>query len=119
VQSLVIRFFINVFSLWATGAIARSLNLDIQITDWKAAVIAVIVLGLVNTFIAPIIRLFTMPISCVTLGLFGFLINALLFLVVGYLVPGFEVRGFGAALFGSLVMGFLNALLIKVIDRKD
>src|SRR5476649_2045846 len=59
-----------------------------------AAVVAAAVLGTVNAVIRPILQFLAMPISCLTLGLFGFVINAFTFWLVGYVVPGFNVVGF-------------------------
>ena len=82
-------------------------------------VVAVVVLGLVNAFVRPIIMFFVWPINCLTFGLLGFVINVLLFWVVGSkLVPGFHVDNFTAALIGSVLMGlFSGAINFLLADR--
>lgn len=76
---------------------------------------AALVIGIINIFIRPLLLLLTLPINILTLGLFTFVINALMFLLVAKLVPGFSVQGFGAALLGS----FLLAVISIFINRID
>jgi len=87
----------------------------IQVASFGAALIAALVLGLVNTFIKPLLVLLTLPITLVTLGLFLIVINALLFWFVGSILKGFQVQGFwwaaGGAIVYSLVAGLLTRLL--------
>ncbi|HYD34784.1 MAG TPA: phage holin family protein [Vitreimonas sp.] len=71
----------------------------------------VVVLGLVNTFIRPILKLLTFPINFVTLGLFSLVINAALVMLVAAIVPGFDLDGFLAALFFSIVTGATASVL--------
>ena len=77
---------------------------------WAALVVALI-LGLLNVFLKPILVLLTLPITVVTLGLFIFVINALIVLLVGNIVPGFFVAGFWSALLFSLVLTLINSFL--------
>ncbi|MDI3328417.1 MAG: phage holin family protein [Alicyclobacillaceae bacterium] len=88
----------------------------IEVRGWWAAVVAALILGLVNTFIRPILLFFTLPLNLLTLGLFTFVINGLLFYAVGHLVQGFEVRGFGAAILGSLLVTVVSYVLNKLVD---
>lgn len=76
-----------------------------------AALIAALVLGIVNTIIKPVLLLLTLPLNILTLGLFTFVINALLILLTSALVPGFVVTGFFWALIFSLVLSVINYLL--------
>lgn len=82
----------------------------------QGLLLMVVVLGIVNAVFRPIVQLLTLPLSCLTFGLFAFVVNALMFWVAGQVVPGFHVAGWLAPLFGSVVMGLvggaLNALLI-------
>jgi putative membrane protein len=80
----------------------------VAVTSFVAAVIAALVLGLVNAVIRPILVILTLPVTILTLGLFLFVINALLFWLVAELVPGFEVKGFLAALIGSLLFSLIT-----------
>jgi putative membrane protein len=110
--------------VWILNAIAllavAYLYPGVQVQDWKAAAIAALVLGLVNTLIKPILIVLTLPVTVITLGLFLLVLNALLFWGVASLVPGFHVAGFWAALLGALLYSVIGWLLSKLLpDRKD
>lgn len=75
----------------------------VQVETFTAALIAAVVLGLANAVVRPILILLTLPVTVLTLGLFLFVINALLFWGVAEIVPGFRVTGFAAALLGSIL----------------
>lgn len=77
------------------------------------ALVAAIVLALLNMFIKPLITLLTLPINIITLGLFSLVINALLVMLAGYVVPGFSVDGFVAALLFSILLSLINWLFTK------
>lgn len=80
----------------------------ITISSFVTALIASIVIALVNLVIKPILVLLTLPINILTLGLFILVINALLFMFVAYLVPGVEVDGFWSAFWGALILSILS-----------
>ena len=80
----------------------------ITISSFVTALIASIVIALVNLVIKPILVLLTLPINILTLGLFILVINALLFMFVAYLVPGVEVDGFWSAFLGALLLSILS-----------
>jgi len=86
----------------------------ISFVGFMSALVAALVMGLVNIFIRPILLIFTLPLNFLTLGLFTFVINALMFLLVAKIVPGFAVTGFLAALFGSILLSvfslYINSL---------
>ena len=90
----------------------------VQVQDWKAAAIAALVLGLVNTLVKPILVLLTLPVTILTLGLFLLVINALLFWGVAQLIEGFHVNGFWAALLGALLYSVIGWLLSKLIPDR-
>ena len=118
-KGFLLRFLVSILALWLTGMIASSIGLRIQVESFAGALVAVLFLSIVNATIAPVLRLITKPLSCMTLGLFGVILNALLFWMVGSgIIPGFQVLGFRAALFGSLVMGLLNGVLYSLLDTK-
>lgn len=75
-------------------------------------------LGIVNTFIRPVLVLLTMPFTMLTLGLFIFIINALTFYLASWLVPGFYVYGFGGAFWGAIVTGIISWLLNLVFRAR-
>ena len=80
----------------------------VQVHDFVAALIAALVLGLVNAVIRPILVILTLPVTLLTLGLFLFVINALLFWLVAELVSGFTVTGFAGALIGSILYSLIT-----------
>ncbi len=111
----VLRFLIfwgvNTLSLW----VADDLFDGIAFQSVQSLFIAGLVLGIVNTFVKPLLLILTLPLSIVTLGIFVLVINTLMLLLVAWLVPGFVVSGFWAgffvALFVSVFSFILNTLL--------
>lgn len=87
----------------------------IGVEGFMSALIVAVVMGIINAVIKPVINLVTLPVNIFTLGIFGLIINALLFWLAGAIVPGFEVNGFLSALLGSLVLSALG-LAINRID---
>jgi len=87
----------------------------IVVSSFWSAMIAALVLGLINMLVKPILILLTLPITIVTLGLFLLVINALMFWFAGSILKGFQVNGFwwavGGALFYSVISGFLTSLI--------
>jgi putative membrane protein len=80
----------------------------VHVTDFWSALIAAIILGLVNAVIRPLLVILTLPATILTLGLFIFVINALLFWFVAEIVRGFAVDGFMAALIGSILYSVIT-----------
>lgn len=80
----------------------------ITISSFWTAMIASVVIALVNIVIKPILIFLTLPINILTLGIFVLVINALLFMFVAYLVPGVEVDGFWSAFLGALILSLLS-----------
>lgn len=85
----------------------------ISVDNFFSAMLVCIVIGLINAFIKPVVKLISLPINFMTLGLFSFVINALLLMFAGAITPGFEVEGFLSALFGSILLSIFTGLLIK------
>jgi putative membrane protein len=86
--------------------------------SFGAAFLAALVLGLVNAVIRPILLVLTLPVTILTLGLFIFVINAVLFWLVAEIVPGFHVNGFLAALVGSILYSFFTLLTSWIVFGK-
>ena len=76
-------------------------------TVWVTALAVGLVLGLINAFVKPILSIVAIPINLITLGLFGFILNALLFWATAYFVPAFTITGFLPALLGSIVVSIV------------
>jgi putative membrane protein len=73
----------------------------------------------VNAFVRPVVRLMTAPLNCLTLGLFSFVVNALMFWLVGLLGIGLTVKGIVPALFGSIVMSLVGGVLNTFVPGKN
>jgi putative membrane protein len=101
---LLARWIINALALFALPYLFTS----IQVKGFGVALIAAAVLGLINALIRPILIVLTLPINLLTLGLFTFVINALLFWFVASFVPGFDVAGFWPAFWGALVFSLIS-----------
>jgi len=89
----------------------------VQVTSFTSAMIAALVLGLLNTLLRPLLVLLTLPVTVLSLGLFLFVINALMFWAAASLLDGFAVTGFAAALIGSLIYSLCGMLIDVVIER--
>ncbi len=91
--------------------VAHFLPNMVRVTDFWVAMEVALVLAIVNIFIKPILSLLTLPITVLTLGLFGFVINALLVMLVASWLNGFVVYGFFSALVFSLILSFVGDIL--------
>jgi putative membrane protein len=83
----------------------------VQVTSYSSALLAAAVIGLLNMFVRPVLVVLTLPVTIVTLGLFLFVINALLFWAASGMLSGFHVDGFLAALIGSLLYSLLGIVI--------
>lgn len=80
----------------------------IEVEGPGAAIFGAIILGLANAFVRPLLVILTLPITLLTLGLFLWVVNALILMLAAGLVPGFRVKSFWSALLGSLLLAILN-----------
>ena len=90
----------------------------IEVASFPSALLVTIIMALINIFVKPLLLFITLPINILTLGIFTFVVNALMFMLAGYLSPGFEVEGFWAALLGSVVLSVLG-VIINMIIKED
>ena len=110
-MTLLLLWLINTVSLIAVAYLMPS----IRVSTFVTALVAALVLGLVNTVIRPILVLLTLPVTLLTLGLFIFVLNGLLFWFVGSFVQGFEVQGFWAGVFGAIIYSLISWLLSALV----
>jgi putative membrane protein len=89
----------------------------VQIKSFGSALIAALVIGLLNTIVRPALVVLTLPVTVVTLGLFLFVINALMFWAAAGLLDSFHVNGFGAALLGSLIYSVFGVIIDSALER--
>ena len=114
---------LNLLALWIVNALAL-LALpyvvpSIQVAGFGTALLVAVALGLINALLRPLLVLLTLPVTLLTLGLFIFVINALLFQLAGLLIDGFQVGGFWSALFGSIGYSLISWLLSVLLLRKN
>ena len=109
-----LTLLINAVALIALPYVFSSINVDTFLT----ALIVALVLGLINTLIRPILILLTLPVTILTLGLFIFVINGLLFWAVGSFMPGFHVDGFWSGVFGAIVYSLISWALSSLLMPK-
>lgn len=89
----------------------------VSVTSFASAMIAAFVIGIFNTLLRPLLVLLTLPVTLLTLGLFLFVINALMFWSAAYVLDGFTVNGFGAALIGSLIYSVCGIVIDAAMER--
>jgi putative membrane protein len=97
-------------------AVAHLYN-GVEVTSFGSALIAAFVIGLFNTVLRPILVVLTLPVTLLTLGLFMFVINALMFWLAAEVLSGFQVKGFAAALIGSLIYSVMGMVIESALDR--
>jgi len=90
----------------------------VKVDSFTAALLAALALGLINTLIRPLLILLTLPATVLTLGLFIFVINGLLFWAVGSFVEGFHVGGFWSGVFGAIVYSLISWLLSALLPQR-
>ena len=112
---MLIAFVVHVLLTALLLAVVARIVPGIRIDGAGPAILGALVLGIANAIVRPILILLTLPLTVLTLGLFLFVINALMLLLVGKVVRGFTVDGFGAALLGSVVLSLLNLLLVVLV----
>ncbi|MBX3643288.1 MAG: phage holin family protein [Rubrivivax sp.] len=89
----------------------------VAVASFQSALIAAFVIGLLNTLVRPLLVLLTLPVTLLTLGLFLFVINALMFWWAGSMFDGFKVASFGAALLGSLIYSLCSMVIDSAMER--
>lgn len=112
---LLVKWFLDAVALLITAWLVPGF----LIRSFGAALVAVIVIGLLNVTIGALLKLLTLPIGILTLGLFFLVINAIMLKVAGSVVPGFRVQTFGAAFIGALVLAILHMLFKLLMDGEN
>lgn len=102
-----INLLINGFAVFVTAYFLEGVHLD----NFLTAIVVSVVLGIVNTVVKPILSLLTLPLNILTLGLFNFVLNGLMILLVSKIVPGFSVVNIWWAILFSLVLSLVNWFL--------
>jgi putative membrane protein len=111
-MKLIVKWLLSAAALLAVA----HLYSGVQVQNFTSALIAAFVIGLLNTIVRPVLVVLTLPVTVVTLGLFLFVINALMFWAAASLLDGFRVTGFGAALLGSLIYSLLSIVIQSALE---
>ena len=112
-MKLIIKWLLSAVALLAVAYLYSG----VVVTSFTGALIAAAVLGALNAIVRPILVLLTLPVTVVTLGLFLFVVNALMFWAAASLVSGLIVAGFAAALIGSLIYSVLQLAIDFVLEQ--
>lgn len=112
-MKLILKWLLSAAALLAVAYLYSG----VVVTSFTGALIAAAVLGALNMVVRPILVLLTLPVTVVTLGLFLFVVNALMFWAAASLVSGLSVSGFGAALLGSLIYSVLQLAIDFILER--
>ncbi len=114
---MIVRFLlawlVNTMALIAVAYLMPS----ITVSSFTAALIAALVLGLVNAIVRPVLVLLTLPVTILTLGLFIFVLNGLLFWMVASWLEGFHVGGFWSGVLGAILFSIVSWLLSALVQR--
>ena len=120
---MLVRWFINAVALLIAALITPKIRLTASGTspgmnEWVTLAIVALIFGVINAIIRPVVVLLTLPLTLVTLGLFMFVVNALMLMLTSriahWLHLGFRVEGFGAALLGALVISVVSFILTRM-----
>ncbi len=112
-MKLIIKWLLSAAALLAVAHFYSG----VEVKTFTAALIAALVIGLLNTFIRPVLVVLTLPVTVLTLGLFMFVINALMFWAAASLLDGFHVNGFMAALIGSVLYSLMGIVIESALER--
>lgn len=112
-MKLLVKWLLSATALLAVA----HLYSGVEVKSFMAALIAAFVIGLLNTVVRPLLVVLTLPITVLTLGLFLFIINALMFWAAASVLDGFHVQGFAAALIGSLIYTVLGLVIESALER--
>jgi putative membrane protein len=111
---ILIRWLTTTAAILATAYLLEG----IRVSGFLPAFFAAAILGILNAFFRPIALLLTLPINILSLGLFTFIINALMLKMASSVIPGFDVYGFWTAIFGSLLISVISWLLNTFISEQ-
>ena len=103
-MQFIVHILVSAALLYLVGKLVEGIEVD----GPGPAVMGAVILGVANVFVRPLLILLTLPVTILTLGLFIWVVNAIVLLLVAALVPGFRIRGLWPALLGSLALGIMN-----------
>lgn len=113
-MKLLIKILLNTFALWIVSYLIPGFYFE----STQALIVTAVVVGIVNTFIKPVLQIIFIPISIITFGITAILINVVLLWGVSYLVPGFEIDGFWTAAISSIALMLVSLFLNKLSKER-
>jgi len=108
---LLLNWVLSAVAVWIVAQVVPG----VHVNGVVAALIAALAIGFINATIGALLKILTFPLTLVTLGLFWFVINALMLKLASAVVPGFQVQGFVAAFIGAIVLSVVNLLLKAIV----
>lgn len=111
----ILRFLLSGLAVLLTAYLLPG----VDVKHYGYALLVAVVLSLANLIVKPILIIFTIPITLLTMGLFLLVINALIIMLVDFLTPGFQVDGFWWALAFSLILSIFNSMFADLAERKN
>ena len=108
---LIVSWLVSALALWIVAQVIPG----IQVRDFGSALLATVVIAIVNSVVGPVLRFFALPFTILTLGLFLLVVNAVLLKLASMVTPGFRVHGFLSAVAGSVVLTILTSLLRHMV----
>lgn len=109
-MNLIASLLINALALY----LIDFLFVGISFNSWQSLLVSAIVLGIVNSFIRPVIQLLALPISILTLGIFALIVNAAMLALAAWIVPGFHIATFWTAFWGAIVLSITSTFLSSI-----
>ena len=113
-MQLLLIWFLNALALLTVAYVLPGITVD----GFTGALVAALILGLINMLLRPLLIFFTLPVTVVTFGLFILVINGLLFWFAGSVLKGFEVSGFWTGVFGALLYSIFSSVLAMIFFEK-
>jgi putative membrane protein len=110
----ILRWLLNILAIMLTAALLSGF----EVTIW-GAIVGSIVLGLLNAIIRPLLIILTLPLNILTLGLFTFVINAIMLEITSNTVKGFDIHGFGWAILTAIVLSLMSLVISLFVDDKS
>lgn len=113
---LLLNWVLSALAVWIVAQVVPG----VHVSGAAAALIAALVIGFINATLGLVLKILTFPLTLLTLGVFWFVINALMLEFASWFVPGFQVRGFFAAFIGAIVLSLVNLVLKGIVmPKKD
>lgn len=113
-MKLLLKLILNIFTLWIVSYLVPGFYFETT----QALIVTAIAIGVVNTFIRPVLQIIFIPISIITFGVTAFLINVVLLWGVSFIVPGFSIDSFWTAVISSIVLALVSLFLNKLSQEK-